>query len=68
MKLDPHPVFHNTIAFEYWFGLINFAKARQEKALFSFFGGLIVFTAARPYWVVEVICSLLLKSLRVSDC
>jgi hypothetical protein len=79
MKLDPHSALHNCTAFQYWFGLISFA--RERKASFAshdcrhqrwrfrfFFWGLTSFKAARPYWTVEAISSLLLKSLGASDC
>jgi hypothetical protein len=31
MELDPHPAFHNAIVFQYWFGLISFAKERKAS-------------------------------------
>jgi hypothetical protein len=79
MNLDPHPALHNAIVFQYWFRLVGFAQARkasftshecrqERQDIDFFFWRLIVFTAARPYCVVEAISSLLLKSLGASDC
>jgi hypothetical protein len=76
LKLDPHPAFHNAIAFEYWFGLISFATG--EKPLLQditaktrhcfLFLVLIGFKAAYPYWVVETTSSSWLNSMGASDC